>query len=149
MTTILKQNSSRRNGSRWIPRSRKRRFQFMAIWIPCSLFFFRPTYKIVHKEFVPPEQTVNSKLYYDVFRRLKESICPKHPEKWKNNWLVVRGNAHTFHVMLTLAMVQCTDHAFLTQLTPNHYWIYIWWILNLLKIKWSQTTLIRHRVTDV
>jgi histone-lysine N-methyltransferase SETMAR len=50
----------------------------------------------VHKEFVPPGQTVNGKFYYEVLRRLKEntSMRRKRPEIWKNgDWLLHPENA--------------------------------------------------------
>jgi hypothetical protein len=48
----------------------------------------------VHKEFVPPGQTVNWKIYCDVLRRLGENIRCKRPDKWRNNsWALHRDNA--------------------------------------------------------
>jgi transposase len=40
---------------------------------------------IVHKEFVPPGQSVNGNLYCDVLRRLRENVRRKRPVKWRNN----------------------------------------------------------------
>jgi hypothetical protein len=40
---------------------------------------------IVHKEFVHPGQTGNSKFYCEVLKRLTEGIRRKHPGKWKND----------------------------------------------------------------
>jgi hypothetical protein len=49
---------------------------------------------IVHKEFVPPGQTVNGKFYCEVLKRLREGIWRKRPEKWKkNNWFLHHDNA--------------------------------------------------------
>ena len=49
---------------------------------------------IVHKEFVPPGQTVNGKFYCEVLRRLRENVRRKRPEMWKNgNWLFHHDNA--------------------------------------------------------
>ena len=39
----------------------------------------------VHKGFVPPGQTVNGKFYCGVFKRRREGIRLKRPDKWKNN----------------------------------------------------------------
>ena len=53
---------------------------------------------IVHKEFVPPGQTINGKFYCRVLKRLREDNRLKHPDKWKkNNWLLHHDNtpAHT------------------------------------------------------
>jgi hypothetical protein len=57
---------------------------------------------IVHKEFVPPGQTVNGKVYYEVLRRLRENVRCKQPEMWKyGNWLLHHDNepAHTSFVV--------------------------------------------------
>jgi hypothetical protein len=49
---------------------------------------------IVHKEFLPPGQTVNGKFYCEVLKRLRESIRRKRPDKWKNkNWFLHHDNA--------------------------------------------------------
>jgi len=51
---------------------------------------------IVHKEFVPPGQTVNGKFYCEVLKRLREGIWRKCPDKWKkNNWVLHHDNAPT------------------------------------------------------
>jgi len=38
----------------------------------------------VHKEFVPPGQTVNGNFYCKVFGQLRENVRRKQPEMWKN-----------------------------------------------------------------
>jgi hypothetical protein len=49
---------------------------------------------IVHKEFVPPGQTVNGKFYCYVLRRLRGNIRRKLPDKWRNNsWTLHHENA--------------------------------------------------------
>jgi len=54
---------------------------------------FFDTEGIVHKEFVPPGQTVNEKFYCDILRRLRENIWHKLPDKWYNNsWTVHHEN---------------------------------------------------------
>jgi histone-lysine N-methyltransferase SETMAR len=53
---------------------------------------------IVHKEFVPPEQTVNQYFYLDVLKRLRYSVRRKRPELWRSgDWLLHHDNvpAHT------------------------------------------------------
>jgi hypothetical protein len=40
---------------------------------------------IMHKEFVPPGQTVSGKFYCDVLRWQREYIQRKRPDKWCNN----------------------------------------------------------------
>jgi hypothetical protein len=56
----------------------------------------------VHKEFVPPGQTVNGNSYCEVLKQLREGIRRKHPDKWKkNNWFLHHDNApaHTSFVV--------------------------------------------------
>ena len=63
---------------------------------------------IVHKEFVPPGQMVNGKLYCDVLRRLRENIRCKLPDKWCNNsWVLNRDNALA-HVLLVRQFLAST-----------------------------------------
>ena len=48
----------------------------------------------MHKEFVPPDQTVNGKFYCEVLRRMKEYVRRKWPEMWKKrDWLLHHDNA--------------------------------------------------------
>ena len=48
----------------------------------------------MHKEFVPPGQTVNGNFYCEVLRRLKENVRRKRHEMWKNgDWLLHHDNA--------------------------------------------------------
>jgi hypothetical protein len=52
----------------------------------------------VHKEFVPPGQTINGKFYCEVLKQLRKGIRRKRPDKWKNNnWFLHHDNepAHT------------------------------------------------------
>jgi hypothetical protein len=57
-----------------------------------DLFF--DTEGIVHKEFVPPGQTVNGNFYCDVLRWLREKVRRKQPVKWHNNsWALNHDNA--------------------------------------------------------
>jgi hypothetical protein len=48
---------------------------------------------IVHKEFVPPGQTIIAKVYCDILRRKREYMRWKRPEKWHmNNWVLHLDN---------------------------------------------------------
>jgi hypothetical protein len=49
------------------------------------LIIFSDIQGIVHKEFVPPGQTVNGRFYCEVLKRLRDGIRCKRPDKWKNN----------------------------------------------------------------
>jgi hypothetical protein len=66
--------------------------------VKSMLIVFFDIQGIVHKEFVPPGQTVNGKFYCEVLKRLGEGIRRKRPDKWKkNNWFLRHDNtpAHT------------------------------------------------------
>ena len=76
----LELSSSCRSGSRQIHRGRKKRVKFAAMSSPCWLFF-SDIQGIVHKEFIPPCQTINGKIYCEVLKQLREGIRCKHPDK--------------------------------------------------------------------
>jgi hypothetical protein len=49
---------------------------------------------IVHKEIVPPGQTVNGKFYCNILRQLSVNIWHKLPDEWHNNsWTLHHENA--------------------------------------------------------
>jgi transposase len=55
---------------------------------------FFDTDGIIHKEFVPPGQTVNAKFYCNVLRWLRKDMREKRPGKWRtNNWVLHHDNA--------------------------------------------------------
>jgi len=57
------------------------------------LIIFFDSQGIVHKEFVPPGQTVNRNFYCEVLRRMRENVRRKWPEMWKNgDWLLHHDN---------------------------------------------------------
>ena len=57
---------------------------------------------IVHKEFVPPGQTVNAAFYVEVLKRLRENVRRKRPDHWRNNtWLLHPDNAPAHAALLT------------------------------------------------
>jgi len=57
---------------------------------------------IVHKEFVPPRQTVNTAFYVEVLKRLQENARRKLPDQWWNNtWLLHHDNAPAHAALLT------------------------------------------------
>ena len=66
--------------------------------VTSMLIVFLDIQGIVHKELVPPGQTVNGKFYCEVLKRLREGIRRKRPDKWKkNNWFLHhdKAPAHT------------------------------------------------------
>ena len=51
---------------------------------------------IVHREYVPPGQTVNQQFYLVVLRRLRENVRRKPPELWRSgDWFLHHDNAPT------------------------------------------------------
>ena len=57
---------------------------------------------IVHKEFVPPGQTVNATFYVKVLKHLRENVRRKWPDQWRNNtWLLHHDNAPAQDALLT------------------------------------------------
>ena len=62
--------------------------------VKSMLIIFFDIQGIVHKEFVPPGQTINGKFYCEILKWLREGIQHKHPDKWKkNNWFLHHDNA--------------------------------------------------------
>ena len=70
--------------------------------IKAMLIIFFDFQGIVHKEFVPPGQTVNGNFYCELLRRVRKNVRGKQPEMWKNrDWLLHHDNAsaHTSRVV--------------------------------------------------
>jgi histone-lysine N-methyltransferase SETMAR len=66
------------------------------------IWFFFDIVGIVHKEFVPPGQTVNEKFYCYVLRRLRENVWCKCTDKWRNNLWTLHHDNTTVHASLVL-----------------------------------------------
>ena len=65
-----------------------RQVRSKSMWI-----YFFDQKGIVHKEFVPPGQTVNAAFYVEVLKRLWENVRRKRPDQWQNNkWLLHHDN---------------------------------------------------------
>jgi len=57
---------------------------------------------IVHKEFVPPGQTVNASLYVEILKNLRDNVRRKRRDHWRNNtWLLHHNNAPAHAALLT------------------------------------------------
>jgi len=57
---------------------------------------------IVHKEFVPRGQTVNSRFYCEVLQRLSEKVRRHRPQLWREQtWLLHHDNALAHTAVLT------------------------------------------------
>jgi len=51
---------------------------------------------IIHKEFVPPVQTVNQQFYLQLLKRLRDSVRMKRPEMWSScYWFLHHDNDPT------------------------------------------------------
>ena len=69
--------------------------------------------RVVHLEFVPKGQTVNTEFYCNVLHRLREDIRRKRPELWHaGNWLLHDDNAPSHQALVT--------HEFLAHITLLH-----------------------------
>jgi len=76
---------TKRQSSQWksptSPRPKKARQVKSNLKSMISTFF--DIKGIVHKEFVPTGQTVNSGFYYEVLRRLREKVRRHRPQLWR------------------------------------------------------------------
>ena len=64
--------------------------------IKIMLISFSDANGIMHKEFVPPGQSVNQQFYMKVLKRLRDSVRKKLPEMWSSSdWLLHHDNAPT------------------------------------------------------
>jgi hypothetical protein len=57
---------------------------------------------IVHKEFVPPGQTVNQQFYLQVLKRLRNSVWKKRPEMWSSSDLFLHHDNAPAHMALSV-----------------------------------------------
>jgi len=86
---------------------------------------------IVHKEFVPPGQTVNAAFYIKVLKCLQENMRRKRPDQWRNNtWLLHHDNAPAHAALLTrrfLAennMTVVPHPPYLPNLAPSDFFLF-------------------------
>ena len=129
MIMTQKQSRSLCNEDAILSATEKKSAKFAATSSQCWSFFW--TFDIVHKEFVPPGQTVNGKFHYEVLRRLRENVRCKQPEMWKKgNWLLHHDNvpAHTSLVVrefLTKNNVTTVPHpAYSPVLAPCDFYVF-------------------------
>jgi hypothetical protein len=68
--------------------------------VKSMLIIFFDIKGIVHKEFVPADQTVNSAYYCDVSRRLLEHMRRIRLELWRQkNWLLRHDNVYSYFLL--------------------------------------------------
>ena len=61
---------------------------------------------IVHHEFAPEGQTVNTKFYCNILRCLREDIWRKWPELWRvGNWLLHSDNTPSHRALVTCEFI--------------------------------------------
>ena len=82
--TTRKQNAHRAKGKLLILQNQRRPDRFDQMLTSCWLVFFYAK-GIVHKEFVPPGQTVNQQFYLKVLKTLRDSVRKKRPEMWSSS----------------------------------------------------------------
>jgi len=74
------------------PKAKKARQVRSNVRIMLISFFYANG--IVHKEFVPPGQSVNQQCYLKVSKRLHDSVREKRPEMWSSSdWFLHHDNA--------------------------------------------------------
>ena len=85
----------------------------------------------MHKESVPPSQTVNGKFYCEVLRRMRENVRCKRPQMQKNgDWLLHHDNApaHTSLVLREFLtknnMTTLPQSAHLPDLAPRNFYMF-------------------------
>ena len=86
---------------------------------------------IVHKEFVPPGQTVNAPFYAEVLKRLRENVRSKRPDQWRNNtWLLQHDNVPVHATLLTRRfltannMVVMPHPPYQHNIEPSHFFLF-------------------------
>ena len=71
--------------------------------IKSMLIIFFDIRGIVHKEFVPPRQTVNGNFYFEVLRRLRETVMWKWPAMRKNRDCLLHHDNAPAHTLLIVS----------------------------------------------
>ena len=80
------------------PKAKKARQGRSNVKIMLISFFYAN--RIVHKEFVPPGQTVNQQFYLKVLKRLCNSVQKKQPGIWsRSNWFLHPDSAPTHRAL--------------------------------------------------
>jgi histone-lysine N-methyltransferase SETMAR len=91
------------------------------------LIWFFDTEGIMHKEFVPPGQTMNGNFYCEVLKLLRE----KRPVKWCNNsWALHHDNAPAHTLLLvrrffpSMKMSHPPHHPYSPDLAPCDFFLF-------------------------
>jgi len=73
---------------------------------------------IVHKEFVPPGQTVNQQFYLKVLKRLCDSVRKKRPEMWSSGDLFLHHDNAPAHTALSVQQFLAINNMTVIPHTP-------------------------------
>ena len=65
---------------------------------------------IVHKEFVPPGQTVNNAFYIEVLKGLRDNVQRKRPDQWRNNTWLLHHDIEPAHAALLTWRILTTNN---------------------------------------
>ncbi|XP_023227039.1 uncharacterized protein LOC111627667 [Centruroides sculpturatus] len=65
-----------------------------------TVFFDCPG--VVHREFIPTGHTVNKEYYFSVLRRLRQAICRKRPDLWRENSWTLHDNVAAHNALVVL-----------------------------------------------
>jgi len=125
---------SKRQSMEWrtpsSPRPKKSRLQKSKVKTMLIAFF--DSYGIVHKEFVPAGQTVNSAFYEDVLKRLLRRIHHVRPELHRTGqWMLLHDNAPAhcairFHQFFAQRGVPVLDHPpYSPDLAPADFFLFL------------------------
>ena len=117
---ILEYDSeTKRKGREWhianSPRPKKARMSKYKIKSMLICFFFDGQ-GIVHKEFVPPGQTVNQTFYWEVLERLSKRVVRVRPGIART-WMLHHDNA-PYHTAVSINEFLAEKKAFLWFLSP-------------------------------
>ena len=112
-----------------VPKPKKSRQNKSKIKVMLTVFF---DYRgVVHFEYLPTGQTVNSQYYLGVMRRLRDAVRRKRPELWADNsWLLHHDNApsHTSLVVRDHFAKNSThiipQPPYSPDLAPSDFWLF-------------------------
>jgi len=85
---------------------------------------------VVHHEFVPPGQTVNSHSYVQVLQRLRDAVRRKRRDKWQGEWFLHYDNApsHTSLVVQQFlsekSILVITQPPYSPDRAPSDFWLF-------------------------
>ena len=73
---------------------------------------------IAHHEFLPQDCTVNKEYYYEGLRQLREAICQKRTELWKNQSRILHHDNASAYISIVVREFLAKNKTLFTQLGP-------------------------------